>query len=211
MHFTSRFYLKITNCADANGGVKRFHEMKTTCGFSQLLALETFKDPSNGYLINDSCVFGAEVFVSKYTGCRESISLIRSADIINPIFTWRIEKFSECDKAYFMSDEFTIHDKNWYLLLLQYFKFLVYTLQHPNLSSVRHFSPISRYLKIYPNGEDSLKGKSLALYLIPSNKSGGDRNKAAVYANFKLRLLNQVDRKRSHKGHSGDLFVKILV
>ncbi|KAK6285426.1 hypothetical protein POUND7_011605 [Theobroma cacao] len=49
------------------GAVKRFHQMKTEWGFDQLLALESFNDPANGYLVDDSCVFGAEVFVIEQT------------------------------------------------------------------------------------------------------------------------------------------------
>ncbi|XP_031261665.1 ubiquitin carboxyl-terminal hydrolase 12-like isoform X2 [Pistacia vera] len=36
-------------------------------GFSRFLDLETFHNPSNGYLIKDTCVFCAEVFVVKNT------------------------------------------------------------------------------------------------------------------------------------------------
>ncbi|EOX96392.1 TRAF-like family protein [Theobroma cacao] len=56
-----------------NGAVKRFHQMKTEWGFDQLLFLESFNDPSNGYLVDDSCVFGAEVFVTEQTRKLERI------------------------------------------------------------------------------------------------------------------------------------------
>ncbi|KAJ8900321.1 hypothetical protein K2173_024961 [Erythroxylum novogranatense] len=46
-------------------GVKRFHELKTVFGFNKLLSLEAFNDVRNGYLDDDSCIFGAEVFVIK--------------------------------------------------------------------------------------------------------------------------------------------------
>ncbi|CAL5359409.1 unnamed protein product [Camellia sinensis] len=54
-------YLYMT-MQDANGKVRRFHRMKTEWGFAQLLPLSTFNDADNGYLICDTCVFGAEVF-----------------------------------------------------------------------------------------------------------------------------------------------------
>ena len=50
-----------------NGGMKRFHKMKTKWGFAQLVPRGTFKEPSNGYLVDDTCVFGAEVFVIENT------------------------------------------------------------------------------------------------------------------------------------------------
>ncbi|XP_031262923.1 ubiquitin carboxyl-terminal hydrolase 12-like, partial [Pistacia vera] len=57
-----------------NGRIRRFHSMKTECGFSKFLDLETFLNPSNGYLIKDTCVFGAEVFVIKNTFKGEFLS-----------------------------------------------------------------------------------------------------------------------------------------
>ncbi|KAF9596191.1 hypothetical protein IFM89_007509, partial [Coptis chinensis] len=47
---------------------RRFHVRKTEWGFSQLVPLVTFNDPSNGYLVNNTCVFGAEIFVRNNTG-----------------------------------------------------------------------------------------------------------------------------------------------
>lgn len=55
------FYKYICVCADANGTVRRFHELKREWGFSRLISLDTFKEASNGYLVDDSCIFGAEV------------------------------------------------------------------------------------------------------------------------------------------------------
>ncbi|GMN34897.1 hypothetical protein TIFTF001_004965 [Ficus carica] len=88
--------------------VRRFHEMKTTWGFAQLLPLETFEDPSNGYLIDDTCVFGVEVFVIKHTGNSETLSLAASPDISNATFTWEIDKFSDLDKELYNSIVFTV-------------------------------------------------------------------------------------------------------
>ena len=101
--------------------------MKTTWGFVQLLELETFKDPSNGYLIDDSCVFGAEVLVIKHTGNWESFSFAKSPRAFN----WQIYKFSELNKDLHESLAFTVGGKNWYAvpcnrlsLILFYFLFV---------------------------------------------------------------------------------------
>ena len=40
-----------------------FGKARSVQGFSQLLSLEKFKDPSNGYLVDDACAFGAEFFI----------------------------------------------------------------------------------------------------------------------------------------------------
>ncbi|KAL5556061.1 hypothetical protein UlMin_038297 [Ulmus minor] len=58
--------------------VKRFHCMKTRWGISKFIDHETFNNPSSGYLVNDSCTFGVEVFIVKKTFKAESISMIRS-------------------------------------------------------------------------------------------------------------------------------------
>ncbi|XP_017973953.1 PREDICTED: MATH domain and coiled-coil domain-containing protein At3g58210-like [Theobroma cacao] len=80
------------------GAVKRFHQMKTEWGFDQLVPLESFNDPSNGYLVDDSCVFGAEVFVIEQTRKLECVSIINQPHG-NPI-TFKIKNFSKLDKEY---------------------------------------------------------------------------------------------------------------
>ncbi|XP_062086375.1 uncharacterized protein LOC133792483 [Humulus lupulus] len=94
--------------------VRRFHEMKKEWGFEQLVSLETFKDVSNGYLLKDSCVFGAEVFVINHTLNSESLSLFRRERVSNPTFRWEIKKFSKMDKSYYFSEVFTSGRTNWY-------------------------------------------------------------------------------------------------
>ncbi|PIA57553.1 hypothetical protein AQUCO_00600336v1 [Aquilegia coerulea] len=62
--------------------VSRFHAMKSESGFDKLLPLKNFNDPSNGYLVDDTCMFGVE--------------------------SWKIEKFSELEDEYFLSEFFTV-------------------------------------------------------------------------------------------------------
>ncbi|XP_029127063.1 ubiquitin carboxyl-terminal hydrolase 13 isoform X2 [Cajanus cajan] len=45
--------------------VRRFHVLKTEWGIAKFVDIDTFNDPSNGYLMDDTCVFGVEVFVVK--------------------------------------------------------------------------------------------------------------------------------------------------
>ncbi|GKV10565.1 hypothetical protein SLEP1_g21909 [Rubroshorea leprosula] len=51
---------------DSNAKVRCFHALKTELGFPRLLSLGDFKDPSNGYLVGDACVFGVQVVVQLY-------------------------------------------------------------------------------------------------------------------------------------------------
>ncbi|KAH7522735.1 hypothetical protein FEM48_Zijuj07G0170000 [Ziziphus jujuba var. spinosa] len=96
-------------------GVKRFHEMKKEWGFEQLLALETFTNSSNGYLVNDCCVFGAEVFVINYSGNWETISMVKTP--LNSTVTWEIKDFSKINELRYFSPVFNVGGVDWRLLV----------------------------------------------------------------------------------------------
>ncbi|XVE76887.1 hypothetical protein DITRI_Ditri13aG0016400 [Diplodiscus trichospermus] len=95
------------------GAVKRFHQMKTEWGFDQLLLLECFNDASNGYLVNDSCIFGAEVFVIEYKAYWEELSMIKQP-AGNPI-SFKIENFSKLDKECYDSPLQSVAGFKWNL------------------------------------------------------------------------------------------------
>ncbi|PON77850.1 E3 ubiquitin-protein ligase SIN-like, partial [Trema orientale] len=124
-----------------------------------------WEDPSNGYLVDDSCVFGAEVFVVIHTRSWESLSLPMPPPI--PVLTtsWDIENFYKSGKDFHRSNVFTAGGKEW-------------------------------YLRIYPNGYGENKGKAVSLFLFPSNWAKNS-TKAAVYAKFKLRILDRVNGKHA--------------
>ncbi|KAE9447100.1 hypothetical protein C3L33_21006, partial [Rhododendron williamsianum] len=97
------------------GEIQRFHWMKTQLGFDKFLPLDTFNDVTNGYLLDDCCVFGTEVFVLKNSGKGECISLIK--DPANNSYTWKIEKFSAIKDEYLYSPDFVVGDHKWKLFL----------------------------------------------------------------------------------------------
>ncbi|PHT81014.1 hypothetical protein T459_14029, partial [Capsicum annuum] len=45
---------------------RRFRNIKTEWGYLKCISHETFKDPSNGYLVNDKCIFGVDVKILLY-------------------------------------------------------------------------------------------------------------------------------------------------
>ncbi|KAI8532619.1 hypothetical protein RHMOL_Rhmol11G0227300 [Rhododendron molle] len=98
-----------------DGEIQRFHWMKTQLGFDKFLPLDTFNDVTNGYLLDDCCVFGTEVFVLKNSGKGECMSLIE--DPVNNSYTWKIEKFSAVKDEYLYSPDFVVGDHKWKLLL----------------------------------------------------------------------------------------------
>ncbi|PON32846.1 E3 ubiquitin-protein ligase SIN-like [Parasponia andersonii] len=72
--------------------VRRFHCMKTQCGIAKFMALETFKNPSNGYLVNDTCSFGVEVFIVKNASKVERLSMKK--DPVACKVAWTFDNFS---------------------------------------------------------------------------------------------------------------------
>ncbi|KAL6347044.1 hypothetical protein AAG906_012295 [Vitis piasezkii] len=106
---------KYLTVQDADGKVRHFNAMKTRCGFAQFLSLDVLKDPCNGYLMDDSCIFGAEVFVIKYSGKGESLSMIK--DPVDGTFTWTIENFSALNQEVLYSEIFTVKDLKWKLVV----------------------------------------------------------------------------------------------
>ncbi|EYU25540.1 hypothetical protein MIMGU_mgv1a023300mg [Erythranthe guttata] len=57
------------------GITRRVQTMKFEWGLSKFISKEILSDPSNGYLVNDTCVFGAEVFVIERQAAVECLSL----------------------------------------------------------------------------------------------------------------------------------------
>ncbi|CAK9176648.1 unnamed protein product, partial [Ilex paraguariensis] len=95
--------------------LRHFHEFKREFGFAKLLSLDTFKDASNGYLIDDSCVFGAEVYVIKSTSKGECLSL--KEETYDNSYSWEIKKFSEIKEERLFSEPFTIGKHKWKIVV----------------------------------------------------------------------------------------------
>jgi speckle-type POZ protein len=86
-------------------------------GFDKLMPLEEFTDDCNGYVVDDTCVFGAEVFVCKERtkGKRERLLRIDNAVMYKQV--WKVENFSKLDAPYYESEPFNAGDQKWYLSL----------------------------------------------------------------------------------------------
>ncbi|KAL4599785.1 hypothetical protein ACB092_11G151800 [Castanea dentata] len=98
---------------DSFGTIRRFNDLKNEWGFAKVLPVDTFNDPSQGYLVNDCCVFGVEVSVYERSNKRQCISMIREPP--NRTMTWKIEKFSTLDERFYCSQEFTVEGLKWKL------------------------------------------------------------------------------------------------
>ncbi|KAJ8900155.1 hypothetical protein K2173_024795 [Erythroxylum novogranatense] len=142
-------------------GVKRFHELKTVFGFNKLLPLEAFNDVRNGYLDDDSCTFGAEVFVFKQPTVYESIYTVK--DPSKGVLRWNIPisniPISSPSVVPVFSEEFTVQNYEWRLRVV---------------------------LQAY--GPENKKYLSVYLDIIDAHKLG---SKERLCADFELRLLNK--------------------
>ncbi|BFG14820.1 hypothetical protein CerSpe_010930 [Prunus speciosa] len=96
---------------------RRFHGMKLDWGFDQFLSLKAFTDTSNGYVMEDACVFGAEVFVRKEKSiCKgECLSMIKDAVMYKHV--WKIDKFSKLNAESYDSQTFIAGDQKWKIQL----------------------------------------------------------------------------------------------
>ncbi|GAB2264011.1 hypothetical protein Droror1_Dr00026145 [Drosera rotundifolia] len=95
---------------------KRFHVVNIEWRISRALALSIFEDASNGYLVNDSCLFGVEVLVidkgtSTTRGCVSSVQQLSTRT-----YAWKIMSYSH-KKADKTSPIFTVEGRSWNLLL----------------------------------------------------------------------------------------------
>ncbi|KAG7990168.1 hypothetical protein I3843_02G011900 [Carya illinoinensis] len=98
-----------------DGSIRRFYNLKLEWGFAQLLSHDTLNDPLNGYIIDNSCILGAEVFVIKGIGKGVRLSMIDQPQI--NYFTWRVDKFGSLKGNYYFSDVFLVRARKWKLLL----------------------------------------------------------------------------------------------
>ena len=78
-----------------------------------MLPLSIFNNASNGYLIGDSCVFGAEVFVIKSEGKGERFSMIK--DPSDGTFTWEVQYFSGLTGEFYYSKVYLAGGHEWYI------------------------------------------------------------------------------------------------
>lgn len=95
---------------DADARVRRFHAMKTRWGIPKFIQVETCSNHLNGYLIDGTCVFGAEVFVVKNDIQRQCFSLMNQPATYR--LTREVKHFSGLLDEKFKTESFGCY--NWY-------------------------------------------------------------------------------------------------
>ncbi|KZV51595.1 hypothetical protein F511_10548, partial [Dorcoceras hygrometricum] len=96
---------------------RRFRGTKLEWGFDRFISHDAFKNPENGYLINDTSVFGAEVYVCQEKGATKGECLSMVKDAVSYKNTWRIENYSGLKDDCVDSKVFVAADKKWKIQL----------------------------------------------------------------------------------------------
>ncbi|GAB4852795.1 hypothetical protein Ancab_040559 [Ancistrocladus abbreviatus] len=94
--------------------VQRFDDIAKERGISRVLSLSNFTNTSNGFLVNDHCMFGVEVSIISTIAQNARLRILNERR--NNIFTWPIQHFSELNN-YAYSDQFTMEERSWRLLM----------------------------------------------------------------------------------------------
>ncbi|KAL3833979.1 hypothetical protein ACJIZ3_008715 [Penstemon smallii] len=101
---------KSDNFLSIRGRTQRFHALNLKWGFC--ISKSSLIDPCNGYLVNDDCVFGAEVFIIKSQGVVECLSVSKVGEHYQRCL--KIPQFSKLEKKW-VSEKFLACDLNWKL------------------------------------------------------------------------------------------------
>ncbi|KAL7106279.1 hypothetical protein ACP275_07G102200 [Erythranthe tilingii] len=102
------------NYLSSTGRTKCFQATKSEWGISKFISKKVLSDPSNGYIIDDSCVFGAEVFVVKREAVIERVLLTNVNTYYNHAL--EISGFSQLPQRW-ESAEFDAGGQKWKILL----------------------------------------------------------------------------------------------
>ncbi|KAL3824143.1 hypothetical protein ACJIZ3_020172 [Penstemon smallii] len=101
------------------GRARRFHAVKTEWGFPNFISKQSLVDPSNGFIVDDKCIVGAEVFVIKSQGVIERLSLLKVG--LPYERTWNIPDFSQ--SAIELVSEIMFPSSNWFASFDEYYGF----------------------------------------------------------------------------------------
>ena len=113
----ANYFCHIVLPIDTKKEERRFRGIKLEWGYDKVIPLKPFKDASNGYLVDDMCVFGAEVFVSKQRSMDKGECLELIKESITNKFVFRIENYSKLTADFYDSNSFNVGLYKWYLFL----------------------------------------------------------------------------------------------
>ncbi|KAK4551567.1 hypothetical protein RGQ29_032333 [Quercus rubra] len=194
---------KFLTTQDVEGAIRRFHDIKTEWGFDKFLPLDSFNVISNGYLVNDCCVFGAEIFVHERSAKRECDCCVFGEEI----FVHERSAKRECDCCVFGAEIF-VHERSAKRECLTMMK------EPPNRImtwKIENFSRKDRVLYasqiyvvgelkwkilIYPNGFYNEAPKAISVFLDSVDCVAPDYK---IFVDFKLRIRDQINNEHAEK------------
>jgi len=81
-------------------------------GFEELISSKDLLSSSNGYVVNDSCEFGVEVFVIGHSAKSEILSMVKNPT--RDSFHWKLGSFSTLQNTSYQSDTKHVGERDWY-------------------------------------------------------------------------------------------------
>ncbi|KAL3750471.1 hypothetical protein ACJRO7_011471 [Eucalyptus globulus] len=123
VHALVRFFLRDQDkdndliIQDAMRKEWHFHRTKLECGFDQFIPLKTLNDAQNGYLVDDTCVLGAEVSVTWEKSIGQGENLLMIKDAISQKHIWKVDNFSNLDGEFYESKVFIAGNQKWKIRL----------------------------------------------------------------------------------------------
>ncbi|XP_062165035.1 MATH domain and coiled-coil domain-containing protein At3g58250-like [Alnus glutinosa] len=149
----------------------------TEWGFAQLLSHDILNESSNGYLVDDTCVFGVEVFVIKGTCRGENLSMVNQPQ--PNYFTWRIDDYSALKDEVYLSEQFIVEGRRWLQPLSLYFEY--------------------GKLRLEPEGGGAGANKYLSIYLCLDDDLESLPPNRKLYSKYKVRIRNQINNNHLEK------------
>ncbi|KAL8146237.1 hypothetical protein AgCh_004109 [Apium graveolens] len=107
---------------DTTVQTKKFHKLKRAHGILNMMPVHEFCNASTSrYLVNDSCIFGVELFVIKNMTskavCLSNVQMPKNDYCIMRAHIWKIDNFSKRKNKVYYSNSFMAGERKWRLLL----------------------------------------------------------------------------------------------
>ncbi|KAK8960344.1 hypothetical protein KSP40_PGU002866 [Platanthera guangdongensis] len=159
-------------------------------GFRSMIDLKMFRDSSNGYLMNDSCMFGVKIL--QIVPMQTPTECLYPMEKINHEFSWKIENFSKLDTKISHEKKFTAGGNLWSISIRQ---------------------------KGYQKTDIEVKDDYLSLHM-NYNGSIHDQSTTKISIEFSLSIIDQIKGKhmkrtstavlkRSEPGWGWDAFITL--
>ncbi|XP_013688784.2 uncharacterized protein LOC106392522 [Brassica napus] len=135
--------------------VKRFNALKKVWGSSQMLPLELFNDPKNGYIFEeDQCEFGVDVSHVTIDSTLTNWEIVSfNENFCYSKFFFSVKNFTMLNEhLYYMSNTFSVGGKTW---VLRFYRKCFSTLDDKWISIFLHLADNERLLpdeRIYTRG-----------------------------------------------------------